>query len=82
VRLRFLESNGVALLQDFVDGDEGFEGLHFVREDWLPRASDQLWQLSEEIKPTYTFMACQKDPEFLWSHVYTMAARTCFPVSA
>jgi hypothetical protein len=36
VRLRFLESNGVALLQDFVDGDEGFEGLHFVREDWLP----------------------------------------------
>jgi hypothetical protein len=29
---------------------------------------------------TYTFMPCQKLCELLWSHVYTMHARTCFPV--
>lgn len=26
-------------------------------------------------------MPCQKDAELLWSHVYTIQARTCFPVS-
>jgi hypothetical protein len=29
---------------------------------------------------TYTFMPCQNEAELLWSHVYTMHARTCLPV--
>jgi hypothetical protein len=29
---------------------------------------------------TYTFMPDQKLAELLWSHVYTMHARTCFPI--
>lgn len=32
--------------------------------------------------PTYTFMPAQKAVEDLWSHVYTMQLRTCFPDEA
>jgi hypothetical protein len=36
VRLRLFENDRMALLEDLVDGNERFERLHLVGEDWLP----------------------------------------------
>jgi hypothetical protein len=36
VGLRFLEHDGMAFLQDFVDCNERLERLNFVGQDWLP----------------------------------------------
>jgi hypothetical protein len=38
--LRLLEGDGVALLEYFVDSNEGFEGLDFVGENRLAREED------------------------------------------
>lgn len=69
VRLGLFEDVGVALLEDFVHGNEGLERLDFVGEDWLPGAWLAVQAAYTNWRRTYTFMPCQKEFEFLWSHV-------------
>ena len=72
VRLRLFENDGMALLEDIVDGNERFERLHLVGEDWLPGcplASCCRSRSDHRQQRTYTFMPCQKEAELLWSHV-------------
>lgn len=44
---------------------------------WL--RDDQLDVLVVLCQDAYTFMAAQNDAELLWSQVYTILLRTCFP---
>jgi len=70
-----------------VNGDEGLERLHLICEDRLPVGAisgtrpEKMLGEGQETAVTHTFMPCQNEAELLWSHVYTMHARTCFPVS-
>jgi len=52
----------MALLQDLVYGDEGFEGLYFISEDGLPGRMNKLgWKGREEKGPMGTgrTLSCQ-----------------------
>lgn len=71
VRLRLLEGDGVALLEDLVHGDERLECLHLVGEDGLPEWSAAVSSGAPGwvARPTHTFMPDQNDCELLWSHV-------------
>lgn len=85
--------NRVALLQNLVDRDERLERLNLVGEDRLPttrkdtcqpntpEATSPSHSLPSATQNTYTFMPAQKAADDLWSHVYTMQLRTCFPTN-
>lgn len=69
----------MAFLKDFMDCNQSLEGLDFIGEYGLPKKFWISWDRLILCGLTYTFIPCQNDPEFLWSHVYTMQLRTCFP---
>jgi hypothetical protein len=73
----------VTLLEDLVDENKRFERLDLIGENGLPagvvRARLGPGRRMRRAASTYTLMPCQKLWELLWSHVYTMQARTCFP---
>jgi hypothetical protein len=68
----------VSFLKHFVDCYESLEGLDLVCEDRLPvrRVLEESGRKERAVE-AYTLMPAQKAWEDLWSHVYTMQARTC-----
>lgn len=86
--LRLAHDDGVALLKNLVDRDERLERLDLIGEDRLPTTRTHTGQpyAPAQFHPirnwnTYTFMPAQKAADDLWSHVYTMQLRTCFPTT-
>lgn len=68
--LALADGDGVAFLQDLVDGDQRLKGLDFVGHDWLPKQFLVCeGRAATGNEPTHTFMPAQKDREDLWSQV-------------
>jgi hypothetical protein len=54
-------------------------GVHRGCASWISMRQANELDVAQSRGLTYTFIPCQKLWELLWSHVYTMHARTCFP---
>jgi len=74
----------MTFLQHFVYCDQSLERLNLVGQDGLAEHMASQYEQTPALvgKDTHTFIPAQKDWEDLWSHVYTMQLRTCFPRKA
>lgn len=80
--LSLFDRDRMSLLQNFMYCNKGLECLDLVCLNRLPDIRKTIG-VSTDLRAcrqsTHTFMLAQKEREDLWSHVYTIAARTCLP---